>query len=46
MDFELSKYFEQGPPRRFVYLLRPIPPNKLIRGLHRYDPNEELNQED
>jgi len=41
--FEMVDYSEQGPPRRFVYRLRLIPPNKLIRGLHQYDPNEEMN---
>ena len=41
--YELVDYAEQGPPRRFVYKLRVIPPHKLIRGLHHYDPNEEVH---
>jgi hypothetical protein len=29
-----------NPPRPFIYLLRPKPDSKVIRGLHRYHPDE------
>ncbi len=34
------------PPRPYVYLLRAKPESKVIRGLHRYDPNEVFSMED
>jgi hypothetical protein len=40
--YELESTTEQPPPRRFVYRLRIIPPSKLIRGIHRYQPDEAL----
>ncbi|HUS20096.1 MAG TPA: hypothetical protein VMZ25_10640, partial [Terriglobales bacterium] len=40
--YELESVSEQAPPRRFVYRLRLIPPNKLIRGIHQYEPAETL----
>ncbi len=37
---------EQGvPPRPYIYLLRPKPEHKVVRGLHHYDPNEALQDE-
>ncbi|MEO6119759.1 MAG: hypothetical protein ABIP12_03640, partial [Terriglobales bacterium] len=40
--YEIESTTEQPPPRRFVYRLRLIPPNKLIRGIHNYQPDETL----
>lgn len=40
--YELESTAEQPPPRRFVYRLRIIPPSKLIRGIHQYQPDETL----
>jgi hypothetical protein len=40
--YEMESTAEQGPPRRFVYRLRVIPPSKLIRGIHAYQPEESL----
>lgn len=42
--YEVVKQEASRPPRRFVYLLRKIPPGKIIRGLHHYDPNESLRE--
>jgi len=33
------------PPRPYLYLLRTEPESKVIRGLHRYDPNEVFREE-
>ena len=33
------------PPRPYLYLLRTKPESKVIRGLHRYDPNEVFQEE-
>jgi hypothetical protein len=33
-------------PRPYVYLLRPKPDSKVIRGLHRYSPEEVFHLED
>ncbi len=40
--YEVAKREVAQPPRPFVYLLRRIPPGKVIRGLHDYDPNDVL----
>jgi hypothetical protein len=40
--YELESTAQQPPPRRFVYRLRIIPANKLIRGIHQYEPDETL----
>lgn len=29
-----------GPPRPYLYVLRPKPDSKVVRGLHRYHPDE------
>lgn len=47
IEFEEKFYevFEEKlgpPPRRYIYLLREIPPGKVIRGLHHYSPDEAL----
>jgi hypothetical protein len=41
--YEICDYFEAAPPRRHVYLLRRAPVNKVIRGLHQYDPEEVMD---
>jgi len=33
------------PPHPYLYLLRTKPESKVIRGLHRYDPNEVFQEE-
>jgi len=40
--YELAETFAGQPPRPYVYLLCPIPPGKVIRGLHHYRPDELL----
>ena len=40
--YEVVKHESSRPPHRFVYLLRKIPPGKVIRGLHHYHPDEVL----
>jgi len=40
--YEVAEQQEGPLPRRFVYLLRKMPENKVVRGLHHYDPNEVL----
>lgn len=44
--YEIVREEFADPPRRFVYLLRPRPGNKVIRGLHNYSPDEVLSSED
>ncbi len=43
--YELMRKEDGPPPRRFVYLLRKMPPGKVIRGLHRYHPDEILQED-
>lgn len=38
--YELAETLAGRPPRPYVYRLRPIPPGKVIRGIHHYDPDE------
>ncbi len=40
--YEIADRSEGAPPRPYVYLLRLKPQHKVVRGLHRYDPNEVL----
>ena len=40
--YEVAGQEAGRPPRRFVYLLRKMPENKVVRGIHLYDPNEVL----
>ncbi len=40
--YELAETTRGSPPRPFVYWLRKIPPGKLIRALHHYQPDEVL----
>lgn len=42
--YEVVREEPGRPPRRFIYLLRKIPPGKIIRGLHHYDPHEPLRK--
>jgi hypothetical protein len=42
--FELGEEKHGEPPRRFVYLLRPAPLHKVVRGLHDYDPEEVMEK--
>lgn len=43
--YELAEMTVGRPPRPFVYRLRPMPPGKIIRGLHHYRPDELLPPE-
>jgi hypothetical protein len=43
--YELMAVEPGDPPRRFVYLLRQKQEGKVIRGLHRYRPEETLEKE-
>jgi len=40
--YEVIKEEQAARPRPFVYLLKKIPESKVIRGLHRYRPDEAL----
>jgi hypothetical protein len=40
--YEVAEEQTGDPPRRFVYLLRHKPANKLVRGIYHYHPDEEL----
>jgi hypothetical protein len=40
--YEVVDQQQQGPPRRFVYLLKEKPSGKINRGLHIYSPLESL----
>jgi hypothetical protein len=42
--FELDREEQGPPPRRHVYLLKKLPPGKIIRGLHHYQPEEVLQK--
>jgi len=44
--YEIANAEIAGPPRPYVYLLRPKPESKVIRGLHRYHPEEVFHLED
>ena len=44
--FEIDTIGEQGLPRRFVYVLRPAAPHKLVRGLHHYRVDEVFDKEE
>ena len=43
--YELAETRSGAPPRPYLYRLRPIPPGKIIRGLHHYRPDELLPPE-
>jgi hypothetical protein len=40
--YEVAGYEEGEEPRRYVYQLRRAPLHKVVRGLHRYDPEEVM----
>lgn len=40
--YEVAGEENGEPPRRFVYLLRKMPPGKVVRGMHHYRPDEVL----
>jgi hypothetical protein len=40
--YELVSEHEGEPPRPFVYILRRKPTTAVIRGIHEYNPDEEL----
>lgn len=42
--YEVLRSVDGPPPRRFVYLMRKAPLNKVIRGLHQYRPDETLEE--
>jgi hypothetical protein len=42
--YEVAGQQEGAPPRRFVYLLRPKPEGKIVRGLCQYDPEEPVKK--
>jgi hypothetical protein len=43
--YEVVREERGRPPRPFVYLLRKAPEDKVIRGLHKYHPDEPLQNE-
>ena len=44
--YELVKANQGAAPRRFLYLLRRIPPHKLVRGVHDYALDEALPEKE
>ena len=44
--YELVKRNQGAAPRRFLYLLRRVPPNKLIRGVYDYAIDEALPEKE
>jgi hypothetical protein len=44
--YEIASAELGQPPRPYVYLLRTKPESKVIRGLHRYDPDEVFSLEE
>jgi hypothetical protein len=43
--YEVAEEERGDLPRRFIYLLRRKPDDKIVRGIHHYDPNEVLLKE-
>jgi hypothetical protein len=43
--YEIAGAELAAPPRPYIYLLRPKPDSKVIRGLHRYHPEEVFHLE-
>jgi hypothetical protein len=41
--YEIAGTEKGTAPRRYVYLLRPKPANKIVRGTYHYSPNEALS---
>jgi len=44
--YEIAGAELAAPPRLYVYVLRPKPESKVIRGLHRYHPEEVFTLDD
>lgn len=44
--YEIARAEAAPPPRPYVYVLRPKPESKVIRGLHRYHPEEVFSLKD
>ena len=44
--YELVRTNTGAKPRANLYLLRPIPPEKLVRGIHDYSPDEALPEQE
>jgi hypothetical protein len=44
--YELARTNQGAKPRPFLYLLRRIPPSKLVRGIHDYSPEEALPEKE
>jgi hypothetical protein len=44
--YELVKTNQGAKPRAHLYLLRKIPPHKLVRGVHDYSPDEALSEKE
>ncbi len=42
--YEVARELSGQPPRKFVYLLRKAPENKVVRGLYHYAPEETLQK--
>jgi hypothetical protein len=42
--YELAQEEQGEPPRRYVYVLRPRPEHKVVRGLYEYDPQELVRE--
>ena len=42
--FEVESVEQGAPPRVYVYLLRPAPPGKILRGYEEYDLGSALNR--
>ncbi len=43
--YEVAEHQQGPPPRPYIYVLRPKPEHKVIRGLHHYDPNEVMTED-
>ena len=41
--YEVAGTETGAAPRRYIYLLRPKPANKIVRGTYHYSPNEALS---
>jgi hypothetical protein len=44
--YEVAKSNQGAKPRPYLYLLRKIPPHKLVRGVHDYSPDEVLPEKE
>jgi hypothetical protein len=44
--YELARAEQGVKPRQFLYHLRAIPPEKLLRGVHDYSPDEALREKE